>query len=84
LSQQLEALDTSALDERSAGAQALIAVALDDLGWAAGLCAADSYATSDGMREAVSALRTHSGSCLQDATRQLAASVVAEEAERSP
>lgn len=84
LAQQLETLDIPALDERSAGAQALVAVALDELAWAAGLCTADIYATTDGMRDAVGALRAHANRCLHDATLQLAASVVAEEVERAP
>lgn len=80
-SQQLEAVDVAALDESHAGAHALVAVAVDELMWAASLCTDEHYGAGDGMRAAADALRAHAGRCLQDAAPLLSASAVAEEVE---
>ncbi|HEX6539422.1 MAG TPA: hypothetical protein VF155_09600 [Candidatus Dormibacteraeota bacterium] len=84
LAQQLQGVDVVALDDSSAGAHALLAVAVDELVWAASLCADENYGSGDGMRAAVGALRTHAARCLQDAAPLLRASAVAEEVERAP
>lgn len=84
LAQQLEGVDVAALDDAHAGTHALLAAALDELVWAASLCADENYGTGEGMRTAVSALRTHAGRCLQDAAPLLSTSAVAEEVERAP
>lgn len=81
LSQQLELVNPHELDERDQSAHALLEVSIDELGSAAGMCATDAYASSDGMRTAVSALLEHAGNCLQDATALVAS---AEEVERAP
>ena len=84
LSQQLESVDVVALDERDSGAHALLAVAVDELGWAAGICADDTFGASEGMRTANAALRDHAVQCLHDAAGILAQSAPAEEVERAP
>lgn len=84
LAQQLEGMDVATLDDARAGTHALLAVALDELVWAASLCADENYGTGEGMHTAVSALRTHAGRCLQDAAPLLGTSVGAKEVERAP
>lgn len=84
LAQQLETVDVASLDERDAGAHALLAVAVDELVWAAGICADESFSASDGMRAAVVALRDHATRCLHDAARVLVPSAPAEEVEGAP
>ena len=81
LSQQLELVDPHELDERDQSAHALLEVSIDELSSAVGMCATDAYASSDGMRTAVSALLDHAGRCLQDAAALVAS---AEEVERAP
>ena len=84
LSHQLESVDGVSLDERAAGAHALLAVAVDELVWAAGICADDSFGAAEGMRTASAALRDHAVRCLHDAAGILAQSFPAEEVERAP
>ncbi|MGH7687526.1 MAG: hypothetical protein ACREN2_12025 [Candidatus Dormibacteria bacterium] len=81
LSQQLELVDPHELDESDESAHALLEVSIDELSSAAGMCATDAYASSDGMRTAVSALLEHAGRCLHDAATLVAS---AEEVERAP
>ena len=81
--QQLERIDITSLDERHAGAHALIAVAADELGWAVRLGAAPAYGASAGMQQAADALRAHATNCLRDGGALLEASGAAEEVERS-
>jgi hypothetical protein len=83
LAQQLETVDVAAIDERDAGAHALLSVAVDELVWAAGMCADDSFSAGEGMRTAVVALRDHATRCLVDAARTLVRSAP-EEVERAP
>lgn len=82
LAQQLETVDVMSLDEHDAGAHALLAVAVDELVWAAGMCADDAFSAGEGMRTAVAALESHATSCLDDAARILGPSP--EELERAP
>ena len=84
LLQQLESVDVVSLDERESGAHALLAVAVDELGWAAGIGADDTFSASDGMRTAAAALRDHATRCLTDAARILGSSAPAEEVEGAP
>jgi hypothetical protein len=84
LSLQLESVDVGSLDDRYAGAHALLAAAVDELVWAAGMCADDTFSASEGMRTAVAALDGHAASCLHDAGRILESSAPAEEVERAP
>jgi hypothetical protein len=84
LAQQLDAVDMAGLDERESGVHALLAVAVDELVWAAGMSAAETFSASEGMRTAVAELRDHATRCLRDAAVHLEASVPAEEAERAP
>ena len=84
LAQQLETVDAASLDEHTAGAHALLAVAVDELVWAAGMCADDTFSASEGMRTAVAALDAHATSCLDDAARLLVESSPSEEVERAP
>lgn len=84
LTQQLETVDVMSLDEHDAGAHALIAVAVDELVWAAGICADDAFSAGEGMRTAVTALVGHATSCLHDAARILVRSAPGEEVERAP
>ena len=84
LAQQLETVDVAPLDEHNAGAHALLAVAVDELVWAAAMCADDTFSTSDGMRTASAALRDHAIRCLHDAARILVRSAPGEEVERAP
>jgi hypothetical protein len=84
LGQQLAAIDAPSFDEPLATAHALLTVAVDELGWAAALCAGDSYAAAEGMRTAARALCAHAQSCLGDAAPLITASAAAEEVERSP
>ena len=83
LAQQLETVDVASLDEADAGAHALLAVAVDELVWAAGMCADDAFGAGDGMRTAVVALRDHATRCLHDAAAILVRSAP-EEVERAP
>lgn len=84
VAQQLETVDVMSLDEQDAGAHALLAVAVDELVWAAGICADDTFSASEGMRTASAALRDHATRCLHDAARILVRSAPAEEVERAP
>ncbi|MBV8527377.1 MAG: hypothetical protein JOZ75_03590 [Candidatus Dormibacteraeota bacterium] len=84
LSQQLETIDAACLDEHESGAHALLAVAVDELVWAAGMCADDTFSASEGMRTAVATLGDHARSCLGDAALILGSSAPAEEVERAP
>lgn len=84
LAQQLETIDVASLDEHDAGAHALLDVAVDELVWAAGICADDTFSASEGMRTANAALRDHATRCLHDAARILAQSAAVEEVERTP
>lgn len=79
LGQQLATVDASALDERHAAAHALLTVAVEELGWAAALCASDGYAVADGMRTAATTLGGHATSCMDDAAGVLEESAPAEE-----
>lgn len=81
--QQLARIDAAALDEPRAAAQALLAVAVDELAWAARLCAADAYASSEGMQAAAGVLCEHAHACLREAAALLGESGVAKEGERS-
>ena len=72
------------LDEHDSGAHALLAVGVDELVWAAGMCADDTFSASEGMRTAVATLGDHAASCLKDAARILGSSGLAEEVERAP
>ena len=81
--QQLERIDVATLEEQPAAVHALIAVAVDELGWAVRLCAAPAYASSQGMHDAAGALQTHAAACLRDAAAALEPSAVAEEGEGS-
>lgn len=83
LAQQLETVDVAALDEDDGSAHALLSVAVDELVWAAGMCAGDTFSASEGMRTAVVALRDHATRCLHDAARMLVGSAP-EEVERAP
>ena len=84
LAQQLETVDVMGLDEHDAGAHALLAVAVDELVWAAGICADDTFSASEGMRTANAALRDHATRCLHDAAQILVQSSPPEESERTP
>lgn len=84
LAQQLETLDVASLDEHDSGAHALLAVAVTELEWAAGMCADDAFDSGEGMRSAVLALCGHAALCLDDASRILVESAPPEEVERVP
>ena len=84
LAQQLETIDVASLDEHDAGAHALLAVAVDELVWGAGICAGDTFSASEGMRTANAVLRDHATRCLHDAARILVQSAPPEELERQP
>ena len=83
LSQQLETVDIASLDERNSAAHALLAVAVDELVWAAGMCADDAFSSGEGMRTAVAALVGHATRCLSDAGQILVRSAPSEEIERA-
>ena len=81
--QQLLTIDPPTLDERCAAAHASLTVAVDELGWAAALCASDGYAAGDGMRAAVRTLCSHAVSCLDEAAPLLSVSTASEVVERT-
>ena len=80
--QQVERIDAASLGDDLAGAHALAAVAVDELGWAVRLCAGPSYASSLGMQQAADALRAHADLCLRDGIARVERSGVAEEGQR--
>lgn len=82
LGQRLEAIDVPALDEPGAAVHALLTVAVEELGWAAALCASDVYAAGEGMRTAAATLCGHATSCLDDAATLVESSALAEELDR--
>jgi hypothetical protein len=68
--QQLERLDPAALEEHAlVEAHALTAAAVEDLSWAARMCATSGYAGNPGLQRAVDELRESADRCLLSAAR---------------
>ena len=82
--QQLQQLDPAVLGEPSAGAHALLSVAVDELGWAVRLLQTPGYAGGAGMQAAVADLLTHAVRCLSDARGMLPWSDAAEVVHGAP
>jgi len=69
--QALDRVDVAALGDGDAAAHALLHSAVEDLSWAERLRETATFATNLGLQDAVAALNSHAGRCLDEVARLL-------------